>query len=432
MKKKSLVYFTLISIMMLSTMTASAETAEQILSLEEAYRSAISRSETIAITRENLMQSEDEIKRIRSFLFPRLKANLDYLRRPKALQNGPFLLRPESETRLNLTLSQALYSGGRAQALYRDAKLGRTGEKLRLDLTQEDLLFDIAQAYYLALKVTNNVLIEEKEVERLKAHRQSAEKQLEVGEVTKIALLRAEAELSNSQANLIRAKNSVLEAKDHLALLARIEGPFRLQDPPPVPLSDDSELDLIATSYKNRLELKEENIRIDQALEGITFAKGSFLPTLSVDLEYRWLAQAPSSTFLISNDRLAILKLEIPIFEGMIHTAEMAQARSRLRKSQLEKKRRQDEIASRVRRAKRDLSSLSSELKHLKAQVRFAQEAFSLASRQFEVGLGIHIAVLDANAALLDAERKYSNTLYDREIAILQIKKETGTFSPLP
>ncbi len=431
MKSVLLFYFKLISFTLFCISSAFAEVAGPVVSLEEAYRFAIFRSETIAIARENLMQSEDEVKRMRSFLFPSLKADLDYLQRPKALRSGPFLLRSESETNFNLTLSQPLYSGGRAKATYRDAKLGHQGERLRLDLTQEELLFQIAQAYYTALKAKNNVRIEEKEVERLSAHRRSAEKQLEVGEVTRTALLRAEAELSDAQANLIRAKNAILEAKDQLALLARIKGFFKLQDPVPISFLEHSESDLIEYSHENRLELKERNIQIDQALEGIDFARGSFLPTLSLDLEYRWVDQEPSSSFLISNDRLAILRFEMPIFEGGIHSAEMAQARSRLRKSQLEKKRQQDEIASRVRRAKRDLNSLSSELKYLEAQVRFAREAFSLASRQFEVGLGTNIEVLDANASLLDAERKYSNTIYDREIAILQLQKETGTFSPL-
>lgn len=430
-KKKLLSYLILISVTLFWSLSAFAETEVQLISLEEAYRSAIFRSETIAIARENLIQSEDEVKRTRSFLFPNLKADLDYLRRPRALRSGPFLLRSESQTSFDLTLSQPLYSGGRARSTYRSAKLGQKGERLRLDLTQEDLLFEIAQAYYTALKNKNNVLIEEKEVERLSAHRRSAEKQLEVGEVTKTALLRAEAELSNAQANLIRAKNAVMEAKDQLALLARIKGSYTLKNPAAISFLEHSESALIERSHQNRLELKEKRIQIDQALEGIDFARGSFLPTLSLDLQYRWLDQDPSSSFLISNDRLAILKFEMPIFEGGIHTAEMAQARSRLRKFQLEKKRQQDEIASRVRRAKRDLNSLTSELKHLEAQVRFAREAFSLASRQFEVGLGTNIEVLDANAALLDAERKHSNAIYDREIAILQLKKETGTFRPL-
>lgn len=430
--KKKLFYSSLsIIITLFSSVSASAQSTERVLTLEDAYRSAIVRSETMAIARENLIQSEDEVKRTRSFLFPSLKANLDYLRRPKSLENRGFILRSKSETGFDLTLSQPLYTGGRAQATYKGAQLGEKGERLQVSLAQKDLLFEIAKAYYLALKAKNNVLIEEKEVERLTAHRRSAEKQLEVGEITKTALFRAEAELSNAQANLIRAKNALMEAQDELALLARIEEPFTIQDPAPIPFPEHPESEWIAIAYENRIELKQENIRIDQADENVAVAQGGFLPSLSLELQYRWADQDPQSTFLISNDRLAILKLEVPIFEGMVSRAELAQARSRVRQSHFEKNRRRNEIASRVRQSRLDLFSLTSELKHLEDQVRFAREAFSLASRQFEVGLGTPIEVLDANSALLDAERKYSNTIYDREMAILQIKKDAGLFSPL-
>lgn len=409
----------------------STASAQALISLEEAYRSAIFKSESIAIARETLIQSEDEVKRMRSFLYPNIKASLDYQRRRRSLESGTFLLRSKAETDFSLTLSQPLYSGGRAQSAYQDAQLARRGETLQFTLTKEDLLFEIAKAYYDTLKAQNNVRIEVKEVERLMAHRRSAQKQLEVGEVTKTALFRAEAELSDAQAKLIRAKNEVLALKDQLALLARIDGEFTLKDPAPVSLMDRPDSEWLALADEHRIELKQEGIRVEQADEAIAFARGSFLPSLSLDVQYRFADQDPATSFLIKDDRLAILKLEMPLFEGMLRTSELAQARSRLRQSRLEKKRRRDEIATKVRLARLALASLSSELKHLKDQVRFAEEAFSLASRQFEVGLGTNIEVLDANTALLDAERRYSNTIYDREIAILQVQKETGLFSPL-
>ena len=84
---------------------------------------------------------------------------------------------------MTLTLSQTLYTGGRAMASYRSALLGTKSESFNLALTKEALLFEIARAYYEALKSKNNVRIAVKELERLEAHRTSAEKRLQVGEV---------------------------------------------------------------------------------------------------------------------------------------------------------------------------------------------------------------------------------------------------------
>ncbi len=380
---------------------------------------------------EGLFQAREEVLRKKSALYPKITGDLSYLRRPEALKRDRFLLRSEAETQMTLTLSQTLYTGGRAMASYRSALLGTKSESFNLALTKEALLFEIARAYYEALKSKNNVRIAVKELERLEAHRTSAEKRLQVGEVTKTVLFRAEAELSDARAKLIRARNNEISMKDRLALLAKIQGEFDLADPPRVALPERSKSDWVDLSQGERLEIKQGEIHIDQANQGLLFARGSFYPLISLDLEYRWVDQNPQGDFLIQNDPLAILKLTVPIFEGKLRTAELAQAQSRLREATLIRQQIKDEIGVEVRGAMLDLSTLSGELEHLKNRVRFARAAYSLASRQFDVGLGTHIDVLDASASLLDAERRFSNTVYDREFSILQLKKKVGLFSPL-
>ncbi len=405
--------------------------AQKMITLNEAYRSALSKSERIKFSREGLFQAQEEVIRKKSALYPKITGDLSYLRRPKVLKRDRFLLRSESESRFTLTLSQPLYTGGRATASYRSALLGTKSASFDLALTKEDLLFEIARAYYEVLKTKNNVRIGVKELERLKAHRDSAEKRLQVGEVTKTVLFRAEAELSDARAKLIRAINHELAMKDRLAFLAKIEGDFDLADPPMLSLPKRSRSDWVDLSQKERLEIKQEEVHIDQASEGIFFARGSFYPLITLDLEYRWIDQDPKSDFLIQNDPLAILKLTMPIFEGKLRTAELAQAKSQLREAALIRQQIKDEIGVEVRAAMLDLSTLSGELEHLKNRVRFEREAYSLASRQFDVGLGTHIDVLDASAGLLDAERRFSNAVYDREFSILQLKKKVGFFMPL-
>ncbi len=410
---------------------AGAVFAQQVITLDDAYRSAISNSEDIKIGRERLVQSKEESLRKKSALYPKITGDLSYLRRPRSLSRDGFLLRSESDTHVTFTLSQPLYTGGRAMASYRSAQLGSKSEFFNLALTKEDLLFEITRTYYETLKSKNNVRIEEKELERLKAHRDSAEKRLQVGEVTKTVLLRAEAELSDVRAKLIRARNDEIAMKDQLALRAKIQGDFDLADPPRVVLPERSKSDWVDLSQVERMEIKQGEIHVDQAYEGIVFARGNFHPLVSLDLEHHWVDQEPQSSFLIQSDTLAILKLTMPIFEGKLRTAELSQAQSRLREAALIRQQIKDQIGVEVRSAMLDLSTLSGELAHLKNRVRFAREAYTLASRQFDVGLGTHIDVLDASAGLLDAERRFSNTVYDREFAMLQLKKQVGLFAPL-
>ncbi len=404
--------------------------AERVVSLEEAYRTARLESERIAIAQENLVQAEKEKDRAKSFLYPRLTADLSYLRRPKE-EASPFgALLPEREERLNLVLEQPLYVGGRASATYRIAKMGIKGERLGLDLVTEGLLFDVAQTYYEGLKAEKNVLIEESEVQRLEAHRRDAEKRFRVGESTRTALLRAEAELSNANAKLIRAKNQKTVMKDQLSMLAGIEGEFELADPPFITLAEQPEAQWVVSAYERHPDLQRRRLGIEIAREQVDFAAGAFYPSLTLEGRYSRIHQDPETPFFIRDDRSVMIKLSFPIFEGTLRVAELSQAKSRMRQTGLQAQLLKDEIAVRIRRALLNLTALTSELDHLKRRVVFAKEAFSLTSRQFAVGLGTQIDVLDASAALMDAERQLSNTTYDREVAILELERSAGIFLP--
>lgn len=402
--------------------------AAQVVSLEEAYRSAMAESERIAIAREDLVQARREKDRAKSFLYPKVTADLNYLRRPVERASPFGVLLPESEERFSLTLDQPLYVGGRASATYRIAKLEIRGERFDLRRVTEAILFDIAEAYYEALKARQNVLIEEREVERLVEHRRDAEKRFRVGESTKTALLRAEAELANARARLIRALNQLAVQKDQLSMLAEIEGEFELADPPLIDLPERLEREWIELAYRRHPDLQRVLINVKVSEEQIDFARGFFYPSLSLEGRYSWIDQDPESPFFVRNDRSAVLKLTFPIFEGSLRVAELSQARSRARQTVLQAQLLKEEIAVQIRRALLNLSALTSELDYLKRQVAFAKEAFSLTARQFAVGLGTNIDVLDSSAALMDAERQLSNATYDRQLAILRLERAVGTF----
>lgn len=405
--------------------------AQPVVTLEEAYRSAMAESERIGISRESLLQAEREIDRTKSFLYPSITADASYLRRPDARVGGFGILRPETEKQFNLTLDQPLYTGGRASAAYRSAKLGVRGGELDLSLTMEDLLFEVADAYYEALKAQRNVEIEENDVERLEAHLRDAEKRFRVGEAIKTVVLRAQAELADAHARLIRARNDRETTKDRLSFLAEIEGPFSLAEPPSLTLSEKAEAEWIQTAHVRRADLARQSTNVEISKEQIDIAKGTFYPALSLQGRYNWVDQDPESSFLITNDRSAVLILSFPLFEGRLRVAELAQARSRHRQQRLQRELLSDQISVEVRRTLLNLNALSSQLDVLKAQLAFARENFSLVSRQFAVGLATNIDVLDANATLISAERQLTNTTYDREVAILQVERAVGVFLDL-
>jgi outer membrane protein len=175
--------------------------------------------------------------------------------------------------------------------------------------------------------------------------------------------------------------------------------------------------------------LATSHIREAIALNGIKFARGGFLPTLSLEGIYTRRDQdVENPFFFMKRDKRATLTLALPLFEGGLRLAEFREAHSRARQAGLERTLLEDRIEVEVKKALRDLTAVESVLENFKDQVAFAQENFTLVEKQFAFGLATNIDLLDANSLLHDAQRQLSNTSYDRDLTVLRVQKAVGLF----
>ena len=125
----------------------------QPITLEEVYTKALQANEQVIIAREDVDIARHEKNKAFSALLPGLTAEANYSRRPdEILAAFGNVSRPKEEQVYELRLRQPLYSGGRAMATYQSAKesIKENAEELRV--VQENLLFDVATAYYNVLK----------------------------------------------------------------------------------------------------------------------------------------------------------------------------------------------------------------------------------------------------------------------------------------
>ena len=74
-----------------------------------------------------------------------------------------------------------------------------------------------------------------------------------------------------------------------------------------------------------------------------------------------------------------------------------------------------------------DLVTQKGILKYLEDQVVYARDNYNAVSKQFEFGLAQSLDVMDANTLLVTAERNLAEAVYDYQLAILKMKKATGT-----
>ena len=84
-------------------------------------------------------------------------------------------------------------------------------------------------------------------------------------------------------------------------------------------------------------------------------------------------------------------------------------------------------IESDVQEASVNLETATSVLATARLQLDYAKGNFDAVEGLFTEGLLASLSLIDAEQALTMAEREVMNTTYDRQVAILRLKKSIGT-----
>jgi len=269
-------------------------------------------------------------------------------------------------------------------------------------------------------------------LERLTKHRDAAAIRVRVGEVTKTVLLRAEAELSGAQSELIRAENNLSFAKAVLARVVGLTGDYDLKevsegDQSPSGYKPEDALGLLKeAALSERAELKSLDIQKKIAVDQVKYTRGLYWPTLSIEGVYSRRDEDPASAFLNKESIYAGLKLIFPFFEGGLRRAEVMEAMAKQRQADLVYEDLRKRINVEVENAYLDYMTQKGVLKSLEDRLAFARDNYSAISRQFEFGLANSIDVMDANTLLVTAERQLVDAVYNYKLSILRLERVTG------
>lgn len=415
----------------------SSETGPPEYTLEDLYRIAIVQSEKVKISEEDLFIAEREKDKAVSFLLPRLSAFGEHTRYSEEKTfygaEGGFTIQPESSSSWGLRLNQSISLGGREITSLGISKKGIERSRYDLQAVMEDYILSVSEAYFAVLKAKKGVDIARANVERLSKYRDEANTRLRVGEVSKTAVLRAEGELSGSQSELIRIGNILELAMAVLARVAGISGSFSIKDTDWSSQKSAFSPDLDSvdsykqTAFAERAEIRSGTIGRDIAEDRVIFAKGAYWPSLSVEGVYLGRDENPSSTFFSDESIYGLLRIDFPLFEGGLRRAEVRESEARKRQAELLYDDLKKTISIEVEAAYLDLKTQAGILKSLEDQLMFARDNYDAVTKQFAFGLASSIDVIDANTLLVDSERQLSRAQYDYQLAVLKLKRATGT-----
>ncbi|MFA4918759.1 MAG: TolC family protein [Thermodesulfovibrionales bacterium] len=430
---KFIFYITAVLVMVLSPNIFAAEE----YALEDLYRIALEKAERIKISEEDLFIAERGKDKALSALLPTLSAFGEYKRYSEKKESntpvGSFITQPEKSSSWGLRLDQSLSLGGREITSLKISKSGIESGRYNLYAIKEDYLLNVSSAYFDVLKAAKAVEIVKANLERLSKHRDASNARLKAGEATKTVVLRAEAELSGARSDMLKSGNGLRLAKAVLARIAGINGEYSIREPMDnsrytTGIEDNQSFESFKeTALNERAEIKSNSIKKKIAEDQVKYAKGSFMPTLSVAGVYLKMDEDPSSSFSNTKSVYGTLSLNFPFFEGGLRRAEVREALSKKRQAEFAFEDLKKTINIDVENACLDVKTQAGILKSLEDQLTFAKDNYNAVSKQFEYGLANSIDVMDANTLLVTSERQLSEAKYNHQLAILKLKRATGT-----
>lgn len=420
------------SIVLLMTLSAHAgPTEETALSLEDAYRLALRKNDEVRAADAALYQARLWPKRAYTLLTPKfsLMGTYTYQREisytPLGIQSLSFLVQPPQERLYQATMLWTLYQGTIA-AYWRQAhRLAEGAEAANIQMKQ-DILFQVATAYYGLLRVQKLLTIAQEAVAQADGHLRQAQALRRVGQATRVAVLRARMERAQAQKLLVDGENGLTIARESLSLLIGMEGEYRVgeaEEPVP-PLEADR---LISQALKEREDLKKAGKDEEFSLEDWRVMRGRFLPTLSVAGNYSY--SQPVGTFATPWNWRVTLNLTLPLFQGGSEYLDLMDRNAALEQAKARREALRKQISLEVRKAVLDVESAAKNLDSLKLGRDLARETSALVEAQFTVGAATSIELTDAHAALVTAEQRLADGTYALNLAVLSLQKATGTFA---
>jgi len=397
--------------------------------LSELYQQALKNSEKIKMAQENLNISQYGKDKAWAVLMPRVTAFGTYNRfsESKYGASPTIVIQPYESGNWGVRADQSFSLSVRELTALKVAGQTITKSVFDLDATKSDFVLVVASAYYDVLKAKKVLEIAAANMERLTQYRNSVEKRLKVGDVTKTALLRAEGELSGARADYVKATNLFQFARFSLVRITGIEAEFRLKETA-LPEQEHIPLtNLRNVAFDNRPDLKSYDMQAKMAEGYVTYARGAFWPSLSLFAIYNKADQDPAGLTLNRETLVSGVSLLFPFFEGGLRVAEYREAKAKERQAKLVYDDFKKNVDIELQGAFLDLQTQKGALQFSEDQLAFAQDNYGAVVRQFDNGLATILDVMDANSLLLSAEINVAAGYYNYQLANLRVKRSSGT-----
>ena len=419
---------------------AAAERAGDRWTLEELVAVALERNAGLAATRSASDAAAEGITAARGARLPRLDAvglGEYFPRRERLLifrhgfrkDDNPF---ENAIANYGLEVRFPLYTSGRIEHGIGLAEARADAARFRIDVTRNELVFNIASTYYTALRLQQVIAAQEAVLASLMESLRVARLQREVGRIAPQDLLRIETRVSQAERDLVRARTGYDQAIEVMKELIAIPPEVYLDvagDLVQGSLGDAGPDSLRQRALDNRPDIVVLRHDVRARKEAVGVADAGLGPTVDLKAGYRGVTGIDDGT--TRDDATIFMQFRFPLYSGGVLEARRRAELAKLREAEFRLQDAERRALADVQRAVLDLRAADPRVQAASRAVRQAEESLRVERQNFTLGRGTSNDLLLAEEALLRARTGLAAALADSQIARAALNLATGK-DPVP
>ena len=422
--------------------SARAAAAAKPLTLAESIDTALSQSVLIHAAREGVRGAEARRKEAFTAFLPRFSTTYGYTR----LNEDPYFVFPgapplipggnmQTGTKDNYTWSvearQPLFAGGGIRASYEASRLAAQIARSEEEATIQEIVREVKTAYFTVLKAERTLAVAHQSLERLLAHRDTAQGFFDEGLIPRNDLLSAEVELANGRQFLLRAENGLemARAKFNSVLRREISAPVQIEDILKEQTFMTSLEACLTEALDRRPEIRGHRLRVEQARSQVKASQSESYPSVSLAGAYARYGDTPgvSGSPYRPQENWSVTAAANWNFWEWGKTKHRVDAdRSRENQAADSLSYLRDQIVLEVKNAFLLLQEAVRQVQVSRAAIAQAEENFRINAERYREQVGTATEVLDAQTLLTKARADYFNALGDVSIHRASLEKAMG------
>ncbi|MBN1929081.1 MAG: TolC family protein [Chlorobiaceae bacterium] len=411
---------------------AANNAAPRQLTLDEALRMTREHNPKARQASEEVTAADARVTESRSAWFPRISGSAGYRYIDPVskidMPTGTMQFMPNDNYDARFTAEMMLFDFGRTASTVDLAKAGRNSATIRQDITLRDLSLATVQTFYSVLFLQEAVRVQDKEVTALRTNLDNMQKRYAEGAATRFDLLTTQVRLAAAGNRKIDYQNKLRNQEITLRRLCGLEenAPLNLKGSFDITAADMDSDKLAASALDHRPEmlLARENLKAASSKKSL--AVREFLPKIVGSASWGTANGYVPDIEKMRTNVAAGVELQVPIFDGFRKSAALREAAAMKRSAEQQQLDAEQISRAEVQQSINDLKSSAEKIESTRLQVSQADLAAKHARIRYDNGLATTFDLLDAEAALAEAELAHLQARYEYVMNAYSVRRASG------